>query len=443
MISRISQHSDFKLFMKYLIPSMVSMILISCYAFVDGFVVGQKIGKDALAALVLTWPPLAFAFAYGVMFGVGGGSIYSIYIGKGDKDFANKIFSTSVAVTLLSGLAFTVLGLVFINEISIFLGADDKTLDYAREYLTPVFISFPLIQLNMVMSIFVKNDSHPNFAMVTTVIGAGLNVILDFVFVYFCDLGIYGAGLATAVCQSLAFFINFAFAIIKRLNITLRISNIDFKQTWRIMKNGFAAFVMEFSSGIITFVFIYFATKYYSTLGASIYAIICNWAVIANALVMGITNASQPLISLSFGQKNYHRMIHFIKLSYYMSMMLGLGFMVLGYLFTNEMVLVFESQSQDLLTETNWAMSLYMPAVFFIAFPVSVSTYFQSIENAKYSSTISMLHGIILPIAMLVALSLIFTKTGLWLAIPVAELIISVVSIALLRRDIKKWLRKV
>ena len=118
---------DFRLFLHYLIPSLMGMILISAYTFADGFVLGQKLGEDALGALGIVTPALMFAFSIGSMFGLGGGSIYSIYLGKSEIENANKIFSTSFVCTLVNVL-FLILGLIFVAEIGVMFVYIDKVL---------------------------------------------------------------------------------------------------------------------------------------------------------------------------------------------------------------------------------------------------------------------------------------------------------------------------
>ena len=428
-----SNNEDFRLFLRYLIPSLTGMILISAYTFADGFVLGQKLGKDALGALGIVTPALMFAFSVGSMFGLGGGSIYSIYIGKSDPKNANKIFCTSFVCALVNALIFMILGLVFVDGIGHFLGGDSKTMPYVREYLIYMFIGYPFVELNMVMSCFVKNDQHPNFAMVTTTVGAGLNVIVDFVFVFGFDMGMTGAALATTICQAIAFLMNFVYAYIKKLNIRFSVSNCDFTQAWRIIKNGFSAFVLEFSSGIVTFVFITIALKYYNTLGSSIYTVIVNWSIIANAMVMGVTNAAQPLISISYGQKAFSRMTNFFRYSLLCSLIFGLLFIITGYIFTSEWVVVF-NDSADLVKETVPALQLYMPAFLVIGVTISCSVYFQSIEKPKQSTIISLLHGAVLPIFFAVVMSLCFGKNGLWLSAPVSEIMVMFVALYLLKK---------
>ena len=424
---------DFRLFLHYLIPSLTGMILISAYTFADGFVLGQKLGEDALGALGIVTPALMFAFSIGSMFGLGGGSIYSIYLGESDTQSANKIFSTSFVCALVNALIFMILGLIFVDEIGRFLGGDSKTMPYVREYLIYMFIGYPFVELNMVMSCFVKNDQHPNFAMITTTVGAGLNVIVDFVFVFGFDMGMMGAALATTICQAIAFLMNFIYAYAKKLNIRFYISNVAFSQVWRIIKNGFSAFVLEFSSGIVTFVFITIALKYYNTLGSSIYTVIVNWSIIANAMVMGVTNAAQPLISISYGQKAYERMSNFFRYSLLCATIFGLFFIIIGYIFTSEWVVVF-NDSKDLVRETVPALQLYMPTFLIIGVTISCSVYFQSIEKPKQSTIISLLHGAILPIFFAVTMSLCFGRNGLWLSAPVSEIMVMIVAIYLLKK---------
>ena len=150
-------------------------------------------------------------------------------------------------------------------------------------------------------------------------------------------------------------------------------------------------------------------------------------------MVMGVTNAAQPLISISYGQKAYERMSNFFRYSLWGSLIFGLFFIITGYIFTEQWVVVF-NDSTDLVKETVPALQLYMPAFLVIGVTISCSVYFQSIEKPKQSTIISLLHGAVLPIFFAAVMSLCFGKNGLWLSAPVSEIMVMFVALYLLKK---------
>ncbi|MCQ2973923.1 MAG: MATE family efflux transporter [Bacteroidales bacterium] len=436
-----SEYSDFKIFTKYLIPCVTAMTLIAVYAFVDSFVVGQKLGPIALAALGIATPILMTAFALGYMFGVGGGSLFSISLGEKKYENSDKYFSTSFILTVIFGVTIAILGNIYIEEISIFLGSDSLSLPFVIEYSKCILWGYPFIMLNILMGCFMKNEGYPKIAMISTIIGAISNVILDFLFVYGFEMGMFGAGLATAICQSITFLINFSYSYYKKLRIRTKISNFHTPYILAIFKNGLSSFILESASGIETFVFIYFSTKFYSTIGASAYTIIQNWILIFISILMGITQAAQPLISFCYGAKLYSRMISFRKYSIIISTIYGVIFVILGYIFTEQFVTIFENTNKELLTISIFALKLYLPAFAMMGICICTAVYFQSINNNKYSLWLMLLRSLILPISLTIILSELFQEKGMWSSITITEFICTLISIWLIMRENRKMIK--
>ncbi len=351
-----NQDSEFRTFLKYLLPSMFSMALVAVYTFTDTFVVGRKLGAVALGAMGICTPIITISFALGFMFGIGGGSLYSISRGQGDHRKANSYFTTSALSALVLGILLAVLGNIFIEPFACFLGADSENIIFVLPYLRCILIYIPGFLLDQLMSCFVRNDGHPKVAMTAIAVGTGLNVILDFLFVFGFDWGMFGAAFATCLCSFITILINFGYTIWKRLNIRVHLENFDPKKAWEVVKSGFSVFILESSSGVVIFVFIQQATMLYGTQGASIYTIIMNWTLITMNMVLGVTQAAQPLISLSYGAREYSSMYKYRKYSVTTGLLLGVVYLVIGYGFTDSLVKVFATDSEQLITDTVYAI---------------------------------------------------------------------------------------
>ncbi len=433
-----NQDSELKTFLRYLLPSMFAMALVAVYTFTDTFVVGRKLGAIALGAMGICTPVITVSFALGFMFGIGGGSLYSISRGRNETKTANSYFTTAVVSALSLGVFLAVLGNVFIEQFARFLGADDQNIMYVIPYLRCMLIYIPGFLMDQLMSCFVRNDGHPKVAMTAIAVGTGLNVILDFVFVYGFEWGMFGAAFATCLCSFTTIMINFCYTIWKKLNIRVKIKNFDLKKSWQIVKSGFSVFILESSSGIVTFVFILQSTMLYGTQGASIYTIIMNWTLITVNMVLGVTQAAQPLISLSYGADEYGKMYTFRKYSVISGLILGVIYLTIGYGFTDSLVRVFATDSEQLITDTVFALRLYLPAFFLMGLGICIGIYYQSIQASVKSLTIMLLRGIVLPVSAIISFSIIFGKTGLWLAVPFAELMTAVVAVAFVLTEKKR-----
>lgn len=274
---KAKKNTTFNTYLRYLVPSMLGMVLVAIYTFTDTFVVGRKLGSVALGAMGICTPVITVTFALGFLFGMGGGALYSINMGQNDKKQANAVFSTSLFMLLCVGIVIAIFGNVFINQLAYFLGADDVNISFVIPYLRCILVYIPGFMLDIFMISYMKNDGHPSVAMAATVAGTGLNVILDLLFVFVFGWGMFGAAIATCIGSAVSTAINILYCLIKKLNIRPVIKNIQLPLMFRIVKNGFSIFVLESSSGIVTFVFIMQATKLYGTIGSSIYTIVMNW----------------------------------------------------------------------------------------------------------------------------------------------------------------------
>lgn len=428
--------SELRTFLKYLLPSMFAMALVAVYTFTDTFVVGQKLGAVALGAMGICTPVITIAFALGFMFGIGGGSLYAISRGQKDLEKANSYFTTAVVSALLLGTILAVLGNVYIESFARFLGADDTNIVYVLPYLRCLLIYIPGFLMDQLMSCFVRNDGHPKVAMTAIAVGTGLNVVLDFVFVFGLEWGMFGAAFATCFCSFVTIMINLGYTLWKKLNIRVKLRNLDPRKSWQIVKSGFSVFVLESSSGIVTFVFILQSTMLYGTQGASIYTIIMNWTLITVNMVLGVTQAAQPLISLSYGANEFGKMYTFRKYSVVSGLILGVIYLVIGYGFTESLVRVFATDSEQLIIDTVYALKLYLPAYLLMSLGICIGIYYQSIQSSVKSLTIMILRGIALPVLFILSFAAFAGKTGLWLAIPAAELVTAVLALIFV------WLEK-
>lgn len=421
-------------FMSYLVPSMLTMMLMAVYTFTDTFVVGQRLGSVALGAMGICTPVLNITYAFGFLFGMGGASTYAILMGQGRKKEANRIFSTSVAGTLFFGIAAAVILNIFARPLAYFLGASDSNIVYTMQYLRVILIYIPGFMMDIVMMCFMKNEGHPNLAMVATTTGCLMNVVLDFLFVFGFGWGMFGAAFATAICSGIGCAINIINAYRKHMNIRIQPAGIRPALLTRICRNGLSVLVLESSSGIVTFVFIAQANRVYGADGASIYTIIMNWALICINLVMGVAQAAQPLLGEAYGRKDLDEVAKYRRYSLVGSFILGLVFLGAGYSLTRPLVSVFASDSADVISGAAFGLRLYLPAFLLMGVGICVGYYFQSLEYSWQSMLVMLLRGIILPCFLCVAMTLLFGKIGLWLSVPAAEGITAVISFVLLKK---------
>ena len=436
---RVKSNNNLALFFKYLVPSMLSMALLAVYTFTDTFVVGRELGEIALGAMGICTPVLTITYALGFLFGIGGGALYSIAIGKKDTERANKVYTSSLLLLATVGVLITIFCNIFIRPLAHFLGADAENVSFVIPYLRCIVSFAPFFMFDVFTTSYVKNAGHPNVTMAATLTGTILNIILDCLFVFVFKWGMFGAAIATCIGSLCGSAVNITYIVVKKLNLIPKIRNIDFKLMPRILKSGFSVFVLECSSAVVTFVFIMQSTKFYGTIGSSIYTVIMNWSLICFNLIMGIAQSVQPLISVSHGEGNYKKVATFRKYAVISALISGVLFLLIGYTCTEQLIAVFTKDTTDFIFLAASCFRCYLPAYFIMGIGVTIGIYFQAIESSAKSLIVMMLRGVALPVVGAFVLPLVWQQEkGLWFAVPFAETITAIVAVALLVSDMKK-----
>lgn len=417
-----------KNFWTYLLPSMFTMMLMAVYTFTDTYVVGQKLGAVALGAVGVCTPVLTISYAFGFLFGMGGCSRYAIALGQGRKEKANRIFSTAVFGTLGFGIFAAVILNIFAVPFAYFLGANEENFTYTMQYLRVMLVYIPGFMMDIVMMCFMKNDGHPNIAMIATVAGTAMNVILDFLYVFGFGWGMFGAAFATAMCSGIGCCINIAFAYAKKMNIRFRKSSVELAIIPMILKNGAGVLVLESSSGIVTFVFIAQSQELFGSIGSAVYTIIMNWSLICINLVMGVAQAAQPLLGLAYGRGEKQHVKDYLHYSVAGAVLLGVIFLALGYSITVPLVSVFASDNAEVVSLAAEGLRLYLPAYLLMSLGIVIGYYFQSLGMALPSLVVMLSRGVLLPCVLAFALPAIFGKNALWISVPAAEFLTSLLA---------------
>lgn len=327
---------------------------------------------------------------------------------------------------------------IFAHPFAYFLGANDENFNFVMQYLRVMLVYIPGFMMDIVMMCFMKNEGHPNIAMIATVTGTLMNVVLDFLFVFVFNWGMFGAAFATALCSGIGCAINISAAFIKNMNIRFKKSSVELAIIPMILKNGVSVLVLESSSGIVTFVFIAQSQKLYGSIGAAVYTIIMNWSLICINLVMGVAQAAQPLLGLAFGRGLKSHVKDYLLYSIIGSFFLGILFLILGYSLTEELVSVFASDDAEVVRLAAKGLRFYLPAYLLMDLGIVIGYYFQSLGIALPSLFVMLSRGVLLPCIFAFVMPLVFGKEGLWIAVPTAEFFTSILAILLFIFNRKK-----
>lgn len=420
----------FQDFVKYSSLNVLGMIGLSCYILADTFFVSKGLGTNGLTALNLAIPIYSFIHGSGLMIGMGGGTKYSIQKSQGKDKVANSIFSHVVAIAAIFAAVFVLIGLFFSGNIVTLLGADETVYQMTKTYLQVILLFAPAFLMNNVLLCFVRNDGAPQLSMTAMITGSLSNIILDYVFIFPCQMGIFGAVFATGLAPIISMLILSSHFIKKKNQFHWIKCRLERRMAASICSSGIPSLITELSSGIVIIVFNSIILGLEGNVGVAAYGVIANLSLVIIAIYTGIAQGIQPIMSRNYGAGN-HRNIQLI-LRYALITMLILSVLVyMGvFLGAEQIAAIFNSERNELLqTIAVEGLKLYFIACPFAGFNIIISIYFTSTEYPIPANIISILRGFFVIIPMAFLLSSIAQITGVWCAFPATELLVTIVGV--------------
>lgn len=420
----------FRDFVKYSSLNVLGMIGLSGYILADTFFVSKGLGANGLAALNLAIPVYSFIHGSGLMIGMGGGTKYSIQKNQTDQAEINKIFTNSVYLGTLFAAVFVIIGIFFSDMVVTFFGADENVFSMTRTYVQMILLFAPAFLMNNILLCFVRNDGAPQLSMTAMIVGSLSNVVLDYIFIFPCNMGIFGAVLATALAPVISMMILSLHFIRKKNNFYFSKCKGSANLAAGICSRGLPSLITEMSSGIVIIVFNTIILALQGNIGVAAYGVIANLSLVVIAIYTGIAQGIQPIISSNFGSNNKKNVGNI--LSYALITMLlfsGLIYTIV-FLWASPIAAIFNSENNELLQAIAvQGLKLYFIACPFVGFNIIISVYFTSTEYTRPAHIISLLRGFVLIIPIAFVLSKIAGMIGVWCAFPVTEFIVSMIGI--------------
>lgn len=422
-------------FARYMSLNILGMLGMSGYILADTFFVSSRLGSDGLAALNLAISVFGFINGLGMMLGIGGATRYAICKAREDDREANASFTLSLVAGIGAGVVLVAFGLLFSRPLAGLLGAEDRILPMCAVYLRTAFLFAPFFILNHILVAFVRNDGSPKLAMTAMLVGSLSNIVLDYLFLYPLNMGIFGAALATGTAPIIGIAISSIHIFSGRSRFKAVPTGLSLRKMAAVAGLGIAAFINEFSSGITLVVFNLLVMHAAGTIGVAAYGVVANLALVVLSVFTGIAQGSQPLLSHAYGMQD----LSVVRRVYHMALLLAsaLGLLALGaaLLFPAQLVSLFNSEGNAALQAiAEPGLRLYFIGFLFVGFNFVAAALLGATEQASASFRVSFFRGClgIVPAACLFAF--LFGMTGIWLAFPAVELVTLLLSVRLGRR---------
>lgn len=405
------------------------MIGLSCYILADTFFVARGMGSDGLTALNLAIPIYSFIHGLGLMIGMGGATRYAISKGNGDKNTRSSIFTQAAILTAVISSLLVLLGVFGSELLAAALGADTAVFSMTNTYLKVILVFAPMFMMNNVLICFTRNDGNPKLSMAAMLIGSLSNIILDYVFVFPCKMGIFGAAFATGLAPVISMMVLSIHIIQKKNGFGFKKVVISGKRFADICSLGSSALIVELSSGITMIVFNSLLLRLGGNLVVAAYGIVANVALVVISIFTGIAQGIQPIISQEFGKGNAGQVKKVFGYAITTALIFAIGVYGISFFFAEPIVAVFNKDGQKELAEVAVrGLRIYFVAFFFTGVNIITAAYLSAVTKAKPAFLLSILRGIILIIPMAILLAWQLGITGVWMAVPLTELVVCVVA---------------
>lgn len=428
-----------KVWSKFVISSVIGVVLNTIYSVIDGMFVGQGVGEVGLASINIVWPAITVIIGIGLMIGIGSSSIIAIHIGKNDTESAEKTLATSVKSVILIGSIVMIGGLVFREPILKLLGAKDEVLPMAREYFTILYIITIPYMFSNALNPMVRTDGNPNLSMIMIGIGAVLNIILDWIFVIKLGLGVSGAAAATGASIFISTLVPLYYFTKGKANIKLKkiYFKIDKNILSEILKVGFVSFAIQMSYGLILFIQNNMMYAYGNTIDVAIYTVAAYINCFFVNTCMGVAQGVQPLIGYHYGANKTKRMKKLLYITIGACFIIGILGITGLITFGKDIVAVFGISSENI----NFAYErivMYCLGNPIIGIIFTMGAYYQAIGKNIYANIISIGRGFVFQCLFTLILPPFIGVSGVFLSLPIAEVLTVLLLIVILFIDRKQ-----
>lgn len=421
-----------KEFFQYVILNICGMIGLSCYILADTFFVSNGLGANGLTALNLAIPIYSFIHGSGLMFGMGGATKYSICRGQKEYKNANKTFSNTIYIMFTLAIIFMLTGTFFSEKLTILLGADKDVFLMTKTYLQVILLFAPAFMANDTLICFVRNDGNPKLSMIGMLTGSFSNIILDYIFIFPLNMGIFGAVLATGLAPVISLFILSKHWLAKQNQFHLVQIIPSFCLTGNIISLGIPSFITEMASGIVMIIFNTIILHLKGNIGVAAYGVVANLSLVVISIYTGIAQGTQPILSSAYGYGERESQKQILKYALKTMLVISCGIYLIFCLFSNPIVSIFNSEQNISLQQiAETGLKIYFTAIPFVGYNIIISSYFTSTEKALPAQIISLSRGFLVIIPMAFSLSFLLKMTGVWLSFPITECFVTLTGIAL------------
>ena len=433
------------LLLKLAIPAVVAQVINLLYNIVDRIYIGHipEIGTNALTGVGLCLPILMLVNAFATLAGGGGAPRAAIAMGQGKKEDAENILGNCFSTLIIIAIILTVTLSLAAEPLLWLFGASENTIPYAMDYMRIYLLGSIFVLIVMGMNPFLTTQGFAKFAMLTTVIGAVINIVLDPIFIFGLNMGVSGAALATIISQCVSAIWVLRFLTGKQTILKLQVKNLKLKASVILpcLALGISGFIMLSTESLLSISFNSSLSRFGGDLAVGSMTIISSVSQLITLPLSGICQGAQPIVSYNFGAGNKERVLSVFKYTLFICA----SYTILGWLLTMTVPQVFAgifSSDAALIENAAWCMRIYMAGIFAFGFQISCQQTFVALGQAKTSLLLACLRKLVLLIPLIFILPIFFENKvfAVFLAEPVSDIVAATVTTIIFFTKIKSIL---
>ena len=417
-----------KLLFKLAVPAIAAQIINLLYNLVDRMYIGHiaEVGKLALTGVGVCLPLIMLISAFAALVSMGAAPRASIFLGKGEKDNAEKTLGNSFSLLVIISIILTLIFFFFAEDLLLIFGASENTIEYATSYMKIYRIGTIFVQLTLGLNAFISAQGFAKVSMMTVLIGAIFNIVLDPILIFGFNMGVSGAALATIISQALSMLWILKFLTGKKTTLKIKRKNLSLSKNIVLpsIALGLAPFIMQATESLIAVCFNSSLLKYGGDIAVGAMTILTSVMQFSMLPLNGLTQGGQPILSYNYGAKNPERVKKAFKILLISCVTYSMILWALAMITPKSFVLIFNNDP-ELLDFTSNALRIYMALSGIFGIQIACQQSFIALGNAKTSLFLALLRKIILLIPLIYIMPIFISDktTAVFMAEPVADFI--------------------
>ena len=437
---KLSDHFSYGRLLRFTLPSIIMMVISSIYSVVDGLFVSNLVGDLALSSVNIVFPVAMIVGSFGFMLGTGGSAIVARTMGEGDQPLANRYFSMIIYAVVVLGAVLSTVCVIYMEPIARFAGASDALIGdcvvYGRILLAG---SVPFMLQTSFQSFFVVAEK-PHLGLALSIAAGVTNMVMDYVLIAVCDLGVAGAAIATVMGYCVGGVLPLLYFLRpKREGIRLTRTRFYGKQLLNACTNGSSELMSNISSSIVGILYNIQLMRLIGEQGVAAYSVMMYVDFVFVATFLGFSIGSAPIVSYHYGAGNHPELKNVFRKSMTVILCTSVAMVILSELLSRPLSSAFVGYNAELLEMTVHGFRLFALCYLFCGINIYASSFFTALCNGALSALISFLRSLLLRGGMVLLMPILFDLDGIWTAVIAAEGLGAVVSLGLLYAKRRKY----